>query len=157
MSNLRGEQVQRSISWSIIGKTDFIRLVNEEDIGAAVPAPVSRLRAELALCNFDYLTRPTFLEHANHTATSRPTIHVNSQRSIEGIQSGLNKPEESVNCVILLNWCESVRWKCDITGVLLLSGEGCCTSANRRGFKADGYIAVNRRVYNGDIRVLRYW
>ena len=155
--NLRSEEVQGSVGWGVIGKANFIRLVNENNVRAAIPAPVPRLRAEFTLCNLNYLAWPTFLEHPNHTATSGPTVHVDGQRSIKGIESGFNKPEESINGVILLYGSKLVRWKCNVTGVLLLSGEDCCTGANGRGFEADGNIAINWRVYGGDIGIWRYW
>lgn len=93
--------------------------------------------------DLDHLARPILLEQAHHAAASWPAIDVYCQRGSAGIVARFDKPEESVDRVILLASRECKRREVDISSVLLLCRENGGTGANGRRLEGDGNISIN--------------
>ena len=80
-SDDRGNQVQRSIGWHVIGEAHLIWLIHVQNVGASIPSPVVRLCTQLVLTYLHHTTRPILLKQADHAAASRSTIDVYCKRS----------------------------------------------------------------------------
>jgi hypothetical protein len=87
------------------------RLVDEEHIGASVPAPHTRLSAVRSIRHFNHFAGAIFVKHANHAATSRSTIDPDCQRCSLGVLSCLCEPEKGVDTVVLLYRLQREWWE----------------------------------------------
>ena len=107
-------------------------LVNEDDVGAAIPAPFSGNSPESSTGDLDNLAGTDLLKQADHATRARSAIDEDRQWSCFRHLPCFDEPEERIDTIIDLTRAEDVWWEGDITCELSLGGEYCGTGSDIR-------------------------